>query len=87
MITVTATEGVNSFHKLLERVEQGETVRILKHGRARARLVPDCDFMSSKEVARIFAGYQADALDQAVADAVAANIKELDQEADETLAH
>ena len=87
MITVTATEGVNYFHQLLERVAQGETVRILKHGRARARLVPDCDFMSSQEMARLFAGYQADALDQATADAVAATIQALDQETDETLAH
>ncbi len=87
MITVTATEGVNSFHQLLERVAQGETVRILKHGRARARLVPDCDFMSSQEMSRLFAGYEADALDQAAADAVALNIQVFDQEADETLAH
>jgi prevent-host-death family protein len=87
MITVTSTEGVNSFHKLLERVEQGETVRILKHGRVRARLVPDCDFIGSEEMTRLFAGYQADALDRATADAVALNIQALDQEADETLAH
>jgi prevent-host-death family protein len=87
MITVSATEGVNSFHQLLERVAQGETVRILKHGRARARLVPDCDFMSSQEMVRLFTGYQADALDQAAADAVAANIQALDRETDETLAH
>ena len=87
MITVTATEGVNSFHQLLERVAQGETVRILKHGRARARLVPDCDFISSREMEQLFASHQADALDQATADAVAANIQALDQEEDETLAH
>ena len=87
MITVTATEDVNSFHQLLELAAQGETVRILKHGRAQARLVPDCDFMSSQEMARLFAGYQADALDQAAADAVTLNIQALDQEADETLAH
>jgi prevent-host-death family protein len=87
MITVTATEGVNSFHQLLERVAQGETVRILKHGRARARLVPDCDFMGSQEMSRLFAGYQAEAVDKAVADAVAVNIQVLDQEADEALAH
>ena len=87
MITVTATEGVNSFHQLLERVAQGETVRILKHGRVRARLVPDCDFMNSQEIVRVFANYQADALDQATAADVAANIQSLDREADETLAH
>jgi prevent-host-death family protein len=87
MITVSATEGVNSFHQLLERVAQGETVRILKHGRARARLVPDCDFMSSQEMVRVFAGYQAEVLDLATADAVAANIQAMDQETDETLAH
>ena len=87
MITVTSTEGVNSFHKLLEQVEKGETVRILKHGRVRARLVPDCDFMSNVEVMRLFASYRPDDLDKAAAEAVAANIKELDEEADETMAH
>jgi prevent-host-death family protein len=86
VITVTSTEGVNSFHRLLERVAQGETVRILKHGRVRARLVPDCDFMSSQEMARLFAGYQADGLDRAAAEAVAVNIQALDRETDETLA-
>jgi prevent-host-death family protein len=87
VITVTSTEGVNSFHQLLERVAQGESVRILKHGRVRARLVPDCDFMGSRDMARLFAGYQADDLDRAAAEAVAVNLQALDQEADETLAH
>ena len=87
MITVSATEGVNTFHQLLERVAQGETVRILKHGRARARLVADCDFISSREMEQLFASHQADALDQATADAVAANIQAFDQEQDETLDH
>ena len=87
MITVSATEGVNTFQQRLERVAQGETVRILKHGRARARLVPDCDFISSREMEQLFASHQADALDQATADAVAANIQAFDQEQDETLDH
>ncbi len=88
MITVTAAEGKNSFPELLERVERGETVRILKHGRARARLVPDCDFMSGADFAKLFEGYQATALDRAAAEEIAANIAKLDAEmTDESLAH
>ena len=87
MITVTSTEGVNSFHRLLDQVGQGETVRILKHGRARARLVPDCDFMSSAEFSKVFRGYKATDLDVAVADEIESHIKQLDKEYDDSLAH
>jgi len=87
MITVSATEGVHSFHKILAQVKRGETVRIVKHGRIRARIVPDCDFMSGEEFARVFEGYQATAQDAAAADAIARNIRALDQEAEDALAH
>ncbi len=85
MLTVTSTEGVNSFHKLLERVERGETIRIVKHGRARARLVPDCDFMSGDEFRRVFKNYKATAADKAAADAIEETIREMD--AEDEMAH
>ena len=87
MIEVTTTRAVNDFHRLLNKVERGETVRIRKHGRASARMVPDCDFMSGKDFASVFAGYKATTLDKAAADAIAANIIELDAETDHALAH
>lgn len=87
MIEVTTTKAVNEFHRLLTKVERGETVRIRKHGRASARIVPDCDFMSGEEAAKLFEGYRATALDKAAADAIAANIAELDAETDHALAH
>jgi antitoxin (DNA-binding transcriptional repressor) of toxin-antitoxin stability system len=46
MIEVSVTDAVNGFHRFLGKVERGETVRIRKHGRAFARIVPDSDFMS-----------------------------------------
>jgi antitoxin (DNA-binding transcriptional repressor) of toxin-antitoxin stability system len=87
MIIVSATQGVNSFHQLLAKVEHGETVKILKHGKARARIVPDCDFMTGEAIARVFNGYHATAADRSTADAVANNIRQLDQEGENALAH
>jgi prevent-host-death family protein len=87
MIEVTATTAVNQFHELLSKVERGQTVRIRKHGRISARMIPDCDFMSGKAAAKLFAGYQATALDRAAADEITANIAKLDAEADHALAH
>jgi len=87
MIEVTTTHAVNQFHQLLNKVERGETVRIRKHGRASARIVPDCDFMSGKDFANVFVGYKATAQDKAAAAAIAANIAELDAETDHALAH
>ncbi len=87
MIEVTTTKAVNEFHRLLNKVERGETIRIRKHGRASARIVPDCDFMSGEAFAGVFAGYKATAQDKAAADAIASNIAELDAETDHALAH
>ena len=50
-------------------VESGETARIRKHGRASAKIVPDCDFMCGPVFARVFAGYKATSQDRAAADA------------------
>ncbi len=41
MIEVGAYEAKTRFSSLLEKVEQGEEVRITRHGRRVARLVPD----------------------------------------------
>ena len=42
------------FHEFLNRVEHGETVRIRKHGRAVARTVPDCEFITGRKAADVF---------------------------------
>jgi len=86
MIEVSVTTAVNEFHRLLGKVERGETVRIRKHGRAFVRMVPDCDFMSGKAAAQIFDGYHATDLDKAAADEIEANIKKMDEEFDDELA-
>lgn len=87
MTTVSATEGANSFHRLLELVERGETVRITKHGRIRAKIVRDVDFMSGEEVAKIFKNYKATELDKAAADEIEKNIKMIRKQAERDLDH
>ena len=87
MKTAESTQVVRSFHKYLSLVEHGESVRIRKHGRAVARLVPDRDFMSGKAAADLFRTYKPDKLDRAAADAIEENIAQLDREADDALAH
>ena len=78
MIDVTATFAANQFHQLLEKAGRGETIRIWKHGRVSVRMVPDCDFMSGAEAARLFAGYKATDLDHDAAAAIKENIARLD---------
>jgi prevent-host-death family protein len=87
MIAVTATEGANSFHRLLELVERGETVRITKHGRVRAKIVRDVDSMSGREFAKIFKNYQNTQLDKAAADEIEKNIKMIERQAERDLDH
>jgi antitoxin (DNA-binding transcriptional repressor) of toxin-antitoxin stability system len=87
MIEVSVTDAVNGFHRFLGKVERGETVRIRKHGRAFARIVPDSDFMSSADFTKIFADYKADNLDKVTADAIAANVRKMDEEFEHELAH
>jgi prevent-host-death family protein len=41
MKTVTFTEFRNNASQIIDRVEKGETVRVLRHGKAVARIVPD----------------------------------------------
>ncbi|MBI4661605.1 MAG: hypothetical protein HY735_22510 [Verrucomicrobia bacterium] len=75
------------FHEFLDRVEHGETVRIRKDGRAVARLIPDCEFIEGWRAAEAFRYYRADVEDKAAANAIAAEIRRLDAEIDDALAH
>ena len=72
------------FAELLAKVEHGETIRIQKHGRTVARLAPDCDFMPGKQAADLFRDHRADA---ETADAIAAELRKLDVETENALAH
>ena len=85
--TADATVVVRKFGQYLDMVEAGQCIRITKRGRPVARLVPDRDFMSGKEAAELFRGYEADALDKAAAEEIARNIRQLDAETDDALAH
>ena len=87
MIEATAIKMAQSFPEFLGKVEQGETVRITKNGRLVARLVPETGFMSGKAAAGVFESYQAGAEDLAAADAIALEIKKLDEEAARALDH
>ena len=87
MKTADSTAVVRQFGRFLSLVEAGQSIRITKHGRPVARLVPDGDFMSGKEAAVLFRAHKADKLDRAAADAIANQIAELDREADNALAH
>jgi hypothetical protein len=63
-------------------VERGETIRIQKQGRVVARMVPDCDFMPGPQAAALFKGHCADI---EAANAIAAELKKLDLEAEPAL--
>ncbi|WP_058185715.1 type II toxin-antitoxin system Phd/YefM family antitoxin [Terracidiphilus gabretensis] len=54
MLEVGAFEAKNTLGALLDRVEAGEEVRITRHGRPVARLVPDVkpDIARAQEAAR-----------------------------------
>ena len=78
---------VRRFGQFLSLVEAGQSIRITKHGRSVARLVPDRGFMSGKEAADLFRTHKAGKLDRATAAAIAHQIDQLDREADDALAH
>ena len=84
MIEVTATIFARDLHGFLGRVEHGETVVISNHGRPVARLTPESGFISGKKAAALFRSHQAD---PETADAISAQIRKLDQETDNALAH
>jgi prevent-host-death family protein len=50
MITVGAFEAKTNLSSLLERVAQGETIRITRHGKPVARIVPDDPATASRDV-------------------------------------
>jgi prevent-host-death family protein len=54
MLEIGAFEAKNTLGALLDRVEAGEEVRITRHGRPVARLVPDAkpDIARAREAAR-----------------------------------
>ncbi|MHC1762748.1 MAG: type II toxin-antitoxin system Phd/YefM family antitoxin [Verrucomicrobiia bacterium] len=87
MKTADATTVVRQFGRYLGMIEAGQSIRITKHGRPVARLVPDPGFMSGKEFAQVFASYRADAVDKATAKEIAKNIAQLNAEVDDALAH
>lgn len=87
MQQATATDAAKEFHRFLGLVEHGQSVQIRKHGRAVARLIPDCDFMPGKRAAAIFRTYKAEAADRAAANAIAAEVAKLDQDFENELAH
>lgn len=87
MIEVSTAETANDIHRLLRMVDSGQSVRITRHGRPRARLVPDAGFMSGEEFAKVFAGYQATDADRAAADEIEAEITRLNAEEDRALDH
>jgi antitoxin (DNA-binding transcriptional repressor) of toxin-antitoxin stability system len=71
------------FSEFLGKVEHGQSVQVLKHGRPIARLVPDCGFIDGSEAVRIFAGHTPD---PATANAIEREIARLNEEEDATLA-
>ena len=87
MIEASASDMARAFHEFLDKAQHGETVLIRKHGRAVARLVPDADFMDGKRAASLFRSYKADDADRRAADAIEAQIRKLDQETQDALAH
>src|SRR5205807_9872548 len=44
----TATAVARKFSEYLGKVEHGQSLQIVKHGKIVARLVPDCGFMDGK---------------------------------------
>jgi prevent-host-death family protein len=87
MIEATASDIARAFHEFLDTAQHGETVLIRKHGKAVARLVPDSDFMDGKMAASLFRSYKAVEADKRAADAIEAQIRRLDQETEDALAH
>jgi antitoxin (DNA-binding transcriptional repressor) of toxin-antitoxin stability system len=85
--TADSTTILRKFGRCLSMIEAGQSIRITKHGRSVARLVPDPGFMSGKEFAQLFSDYSADAVDKAAAKQIAKNIAQLDAEVDDALAH
>ena len=87
MIEATASDMARGLHGFLDKAQHGETVLIRKHGKAVARLVPDSDFMDGKQAANLFRSHKAGDADKRAADAIEAQIRQLDQQTEDALAH
>jgi antitoxin (DNA-binding transcriptional repressor) of toxin-antitoxin stability system len=84
MIESTAANMARNFTEYLDKVMQGETIRIRSEGRTLARLIPDCDFMPGAEAAELFRDHRADLQ---TADAIASELKKIEHESENALAH
>jgi len=84
MKRATATAVARKFSEYLGKVEHGQSLQIVKHGKIVARLVPDCGFMDGKEAAALFADHTPD---PQTADAIEKELARLKQEEDDALAH
>jgi prevent-host-death family protein len=83
MKRATATAIARKFSEFLGRVEHGQSVQIVKHGKIVARLVPDCGFMDAKQAAALFADHVPD---PETADAIEKELARLKQEEEDALA-
>lgn len=53
MITVGAFEAKTNLSALLERVAQGESIRITRHGKPIARIVPDDPELTTSDLTEV----------------------------------
>ena len=72
------------FSEFLGKVEHGQSLQILKHGKIVARLIPDCGFMDGKQAAALFADHVPD---PETASAIEKELARLKQEDEDALAH
>lgn len=84
MRQASATSVAENFSEFLGEVEHGQSIQVLKNGRAVARLVPDCDFLPGRSAAQIFCGRVGDV---ATADAIEAELMKVKQSEEAALAH
>jgi antitoxin (DNA-binding transcriptional repressor) of toxin-antitoxin stability system len=73
-----------NFGEFLGKVEHGQTIQILKHGRPVARLVPDCGFMDGEKAAALFSDHVPD---PETAGAIEAELARLKREEEDALAN
>jgi len=79
MEKASATMMARKFREFLEKVENGRSIEVLRHGRTVARLVPDCDFMEGPRAAELF---RASVADPETAEAVSAELSKLSLDAE-----
>jgi len=84
MKRATATAVARKFSEYLGKVEHGQTVQIVKHGKVVARLVPDSGFMDGKRAAALFTDHVAD---PETANAIEQELTRLKKEEDDAMAH